>query len=437
MRPWVGPTVAILAAAALVTSCAPKPGPPIPEGEDFVYPIPAADQVSAGGRRDLEKAWRRVLAGDARSVGDYQKILSRQPDLVAAQTGLAYAHLRNDQTESAATAFNTVLESHPEYLSALVGAGSTAFRRGDVDGALVLYRRALDVAPDDPVVRKRSAGLKLQVTERHMAAAQGALDSGDEEAAALAYQAALDIAPEVAGVRLALADLFLGWGEGSSAVATLRADPFQDRQVQSRLGEILLGQGEYSEAQDVYRALLARNPGDTAARQGERRAREALAFQSQPDQYRQIGGASRARRADLAGLLIVNVTALGRLEETRARVAVDVSGSWAREHIARVIGLGIMDVYPNHTFQPQATVRRGDLARAVSRVLGRLNWRPRARGAAPIDMRPSHLDYAAVVTVVGARLMKLRPDGTFEPLRPVSGREAVEVVGGLARLVGP
>ena len=28
-----------------------------------------------------------------------------------------------------------------------------------------------------------------------------------------------------------------------------------------------------------------------------------------------------------------------------------------------------MEVYPNHTFQPDAVVRRADLARAVSRVL--------------------------------------------------------------------
>ncbi len=433
----LGAVLTVVALAALVASCAPKPGPPIPEGEDFVYPIPAADEVSARQRRDLEKAWRRVLAGDERAVGDYQGILSRQPDLVAAETGLAYARLRGDQVGEATVAFDAVLERQPEYLPALVGAGSTAFRGGDVDGALVLYRRALELAPNDPVVRKRAASLKLQVTERHMAAAESALDTGDEETAAREYSAALIVAPEVAGMRIALADLLEARGESSRAVATLRADRFADRQVRLRLGEILFGRGEYAEAQDVYRDLLARDPGDAAARRGERQAHEALAFQSQPEEYRQIGAASRARRADLAGLLVVKVTALGRLSETRPRVAVDIAGSWAGEHIARVIGLGIMDVYPNHTFQPRATVRRGDLARAASRVLHRLNGRRGPRGDAPTDMRPSHLDYAAVVTVVGARLMKLRPDGTFEPLRPVSGREAVEVVGALARLVGP
>ena len=30
---------------------------------------------------------------------------------------------------------------------------------------------------------------------------------------------------------------------------------------------------------------------------------------------------------------------------------------------------GLMEVYPNHTFQPNAVVRRGDLAQAASKAL--------------------------------------------------------------------
>ena len=52
-------------------------------------------------------------------------------------------------------------------------------------------------------------------------------------------------------------------------------------------------------------------------------------------------------------------------------------------------------------------------------------------------MPRSHLDYDAVQHVLGAGLMGLTPAGAFEPWRPVSGREAMEVVDALARLVGP
>jgi tetratricopeptide (TPR) repeat protein len=426
----------LVAGAVLLPSCAPKPAAPIPEGEDYVYPLPAPGEVSARERRDLEKAWQRVLAGDERAIRDYRKILSKRPDLLAAQTGLAYAWLREEQLRPAETAFEAVLARRPDHFPALVGAGSTAFRRGELDQALGFYRRALETAPSDPVVRTRAASLKLQATERHMAAAEGARASGDDETAAREYQAALEVAPEVAGMRLALADLLLAQGEGTKAVATLRADPSGDRQVRLRLAAVLQGLGRYEEARTAYRAVLAEDPSDAEAQQGERAAQEALDFQSQPEEYRRIGQASHARREDLAALIAVKVSALSRLRPSEPRLAVDISSSWAREHIATVIGLGIMDVYPNHTFQPRATVRRGDLARAAGRVLRRLGWRGEG-GAEPSDMRPSHLDHDAVVTVVAAGLMHYGPGGAFEPWRPVSGREVVDTVEGLARLVGP
>jgi hypothetical protein len=52
-------------------------------------------------------------------------------------------------------------------------------------------------------------------------------------------------------------------------------------------------------------------------------------------------------------------------------------------------------------------------------------------------MPPSHLDYQAVERVLAAGLMGLSAEGAFEPWRPVSGREAVDVVEALARLLGP
>lgn len=269
-----------------------------------------------------------------------------------------------------------------------------------------------------------------------MAAAREAARTGDDETAAREYRAALEVAPELAEMRLALAELEVTHGDTAAAVATLRDDPSSDREVQLRLGQVLLGRGDYDEARTVYREMLARDPADAEARQGERTAQEALDFQAQPEEYRQIASSARATRADLAALLAVKVGALQRLPPSEPRLAVDISGSWARESIAAVVGLGVMEVYPNHTFKPRATVRRADLARALSRVLVRLGWRGGA-GPAPADMRSSHLDHDAVRRVVGAGLMELGPEGQFEPWRPVGGREATEVVEALSRLVDP
>jgi hypothetical protein len=51
-------------------------------------------------------------------------------------------------------------------------------------------------------------------------------------------------------------------------------------------------------------------------------------------------------------------------------------------------------------------------------------------------MSRSHLDFVVVERVLAAGLMGLTPAGAFEPWRPVTGREAIEVVDALARLSG-
>jgi hypothetical protein len=186
----------------------------------------------------------------------------------------------------------------------------------------------------------------------------------------------------------------------------------------------------------VYETLLGRDPEDAAARAGVRSARESLALLSMPEEYRAIDQAPRISRADLAALFAVRLPATQSPGESESRVLVDISGSWAREYIATVVALGIMDPYPNHTFQPGALVRRVDVARAAARVLDRWRWPP-GTSPAPSDMAPTHLDYGAVGRVLGAGLMGLTTAGAFEPWRAVSGRETIDVLDALARLGGP
>jgi tetratricopeptide (TPR) repeat protein len=426
----------LLPAVLALPGCAKRVAPPVPQGEDYLFDAPAPGEVSSHEAAELRAAWSEVIAGDPASAARrYEKLLTRRPGLAAARTGLAFARLRAGRLEEASSGFDAVLKDHPDDLAALVGAASAAVRRGEADAALGFYRRAQSVAPEDALVRKRLAALRLQVTERRMGQAQASLERGDADTAAREYAAALEAAPEVAGVRLTLADLLASRGDVPGALAVLEADPSGDRQVALRRAALLMQQQEFARAVEVYRGLLVRDPADEEARAGEKRAREGQDMLSMPEEYRRIPEAPRVTRADLAALVAVRVGALRRAGPGEPRVAVDISGSWARESIVRVLALGIMEPYPNHTFQPGATVRRVDLARAAARTLDRLGF---SRGAAPApsDMSRSHLDYDAVERVLAAGLMGLSAQGAFEPWRPVSGSEAIDVVDAVARVVG-
>ena len=174
-------------------------------------------------------------------------------------------------------------------------------------------------------------------------------------------------------MRLALADLLAGRGERPAAIELLEADLSGERQVLLQLGRLLEEEKEYQRAL-LYTRVLAHGPGDEDARAGQRRAREGVEALALPFEYQAIPDGDARSRADLAALIAVRVPALRRAGAGEPRVAVDISTSWARDQIARVLALGLMDVYPNHTFQPGAIVRRVDLARAAARMLDLLHW---------------------------------------------------------------
>lgn len=424
----------VVLSAGLTLACASGVRQHAPLVEDYVYPTPAPRELTADEAQRLREAWDAVLAGDAASgERGFAKLLERRPELVPARTGLGFARLRARRLELAARDFARALEGRADYVPALVGAGGAALAAGDIEMAFERYRRAAELDAGDARIKKRLAQIKLQVTERRMASAREAAASGDAGAAE-AYQRALEIAPELAGLRLEAAELLLAQGQRAAAVELLAADTTGERALGLRLGALREEAGDWGGALEAYRRLLARDSGDGEVQRRAQTARAALDLAQLPAEYRRIFDAPRVTRADLAALLAVKVKRLADVEPGVGQVAVDVSGSWAREHILRLLSLGIFDVYPNHTFQPAATVRRGELAQALARVLERLGART-GRGPAVTDMGPTNLFRAAAERVVAAGLMDVTPAGAFEPWRPVSGRDAADVVDALVRLL--
>jgi hypothetical protein len=100
-----------------------------------------------------------------------------------------------------------------------------------------------------------------------------------------------------------------------------------------------------------------------------------------------------------------------------------------------------MDPFENHTFQPRARVRRGDLAVAVSRLLSLVASRDpeiRARLAARpaiADITPRHVQYNAVQAAVASGVMPLLQGDRFLVAQQVTGAEAVDAIDRIRALV--
>lgn len=429
----------LLALAALAAACArPAPRAPLPpDTEEYAFPTSAPGELTPKETERLEKAWLALRAGDvARAERDLQALLRNRPGLVAAETALGYARLRAGRLDEAQRLFEAILARREDYVPALIGAASTARRAGRGEDALELLRRAETAAPQDAGIRRKLAEARLQLTEHRLAEGRAAVAAGDRTGAERIYRAAIEDAPEVSGLRLELADLLSGQGDRAGAIAVLEADPHEDRQVLLRLAELQAAGQELDRALGTYRRILARDPRDDEALRQSVYVRGQIELQSMPEEYRRIASAPTITRADLAALLAVKVSALSRVPQGTPPVAIDISGSWARDHILKALAYDAMTVYPNHTFQPGATVRRGDVARAVQRVLDLLSH-PAGSAPALTDMSRGNLNYYPAARAVAAGLMDLTPAGAFEPWRPVSGAEAAQILDGLVRLVGP
>src|SRR5262245_63231802 len=104
-------------------------------------------------------------------------------------------------------------------------------------------------------------------------------------------------------------------------------------------------------------------------------------------------------------------------------------------------GTVVMNPFDNHTFHPNAMIRRGDLAAAVSHVLTLIatekpraaaKWRdPRPKFA---DLSPAHLGYPAAARSVSAGVMAPLEGETFQLSRQVTGADALDAVSKLEAL---
>ncbi|SET68337.1 X2-like carbohydrate binding domain-containing protein [Paenibacillus sp. NFR01] len=96
------------------------------------------------------------------------------------------------------------------------------------------------------------------------------------------------------------------------------------------------------------------------------------------------------------------------------------SGSWAAEAIAKVTKLGLMQGYPDGSFQPDRPLTRAELASLIVSLLPEAS----GQGQGFTDITGSWAK-AAILKAQAAGILKGYPDGTFRPDQPLTRAETV------------
>lgn len=444
MRHLTRPILASLLLALGVSACASKAPPAVPTAPkygSFVFPaLPQelAAQPTFASRHT--EAWHRLQAGDVRGAErDFRWVTSRSPAYFPSETGLGYVALARNDFKPALEHFELALAVAPRYASALVGRGDALIGLGRTAEAVANYEDALSADPSLTDLRGRIDALRFKALEDEVAVARKARDAGRFDDAVAAYQRAIAASPDSGFLYRELASTEQRQGKSADALEHARkAAALDPSDVRAHLlaGEILEAEREYAQAIAEYEAAAAIDPSpETTTRLEGARDRADLA--ALPPEFHAIAAEPAITRAALAALIGVSLEEmLQRAQGRAAPVMTDTRGSWAARWIASVARAGIMDPFPNHTFQPDALVRRSDLAVALSRLLpiaaaGHPQLLATWRDGRPkiSDLPPAHLVYPAAALTVAAGVLPLADDGAFAPGRIISGAEAIEAIG--------
>lgn len=105
------------------------------------------------------------------------------------------------------------------------------------------------------------------------------------------------------------------------------------------------------------------------------------------------------------------------------------AGAWYRLALDWAVGEGVASGYPNNTFRPGATVKRGQLVTMLWNLAGNPTGRPAAgfTDVAPTSKLSAALDWAASEGLVGPYR-----DGSFRPTKTVTRQQIVTVLYAMA-----
>lgn len=439
----------VLGAVVFGAGCAARTAPPpVAPGAArypaFSFPDVPHEIAAPALMTRHQDAWNWLQAGDLRRAEREFTALAADGAFYPAAAGLGYVHLAREDYAASVAGFDRALAANAAYVPALLGKGEALLGLDEQAAALDVFEKALAANPTMGPVRARVDVLRFRAVQQQVARAQAAASAGRFEEAQAAYERAIAASPDSGFLYRELAIVEQQRGNLDAALAHARRAIELDRQdaaAHAVAGAVLEGRGEYAAAAAEFDAAAAIDDNDAhrARASALRRKAEEAAL---PEEFRAIATSPTITRAQLAALVGRSLDALIAAAPQRAPVVMtDVRGHWANTWIQAVTRARVMDAFANHTFQPNATVRRGDFAQAVSRLLAIVGQRrpDRAamwRGARPsfADLPPGHLSYPAAAMSVASGVMAA-PDGVFGLARPVTGREAIDALARIQTLL--
>ncbi len=358
--------------------------------------------------------------------------------------GEGYCRLYENDLQAAESFFLKAVELNPELITARVGLVTIYEQLGQEEKEFTQLREILKKQPDHAWARSKLEALKNKLTQQLISQAREALGKNKKEEARQNLLKALFYAPESTEAHTLLARIYRSEKKLPQALnhyqTALNLAP-NDKVLLREYAETLLENDDLSKSLDIYEKLRELNPQDKEVLEKISFLKNQLGIVEIPSLYHQIPQSSAITRQDLAAILGVKFYQY-LPEPKNTPIIVDIAASWASKFIIKVVGNALMDVYENHTFEPNRVITKAELAETFYRLINHL----KARGKKLVpqipenkimisDIPADNLYYYPAVQMVAYQLMELSPAKRFMPEAPVPGNEALRIADLLLNLI--
>jgi len=399
-------------------------------------PPSAVAELSLDDRILVEDAWRYIQEGRAKKAEKIINKLGSQNSFY--YTGLGFVSLILEYPQRAEQYFRASISEFPEMSLAHVGLAQIYQKSGQEDLAFVEYREILKVEPEHPWAKPQYEEIKRSKTEELQRAASGYLTAGDLEKSKEAYLKALYYTPDAMEAHLALARIYKREEDLQRALVHFKAAASsvpQNTDIQMEYADTLFQAGELKKSLALYEELNQKDSDNSEIQQRLETIKNRLGIFKLPSQYDSIQFSEAISKEDIAALLSVKFKNIIDEPKGKPPIIIDISTSWATQFILHTASLGILDVYPNHTFQPKKIITRAEMAEVLFRLVEHL----KRKGYSFIqqippdriqiaDVSPGNYYYRPILLVVSYDIMDLSRDRKFNPDLAVSGQEAIRLV---------
>jgi Tfp pilus assembly protein PilF len=419
----------------ILWSCATYQPPP-PSFYIGELPPSAVAELSLDHRILVEDAWRYIQEGRAKKAEKALNELGSQNPFY--YIGLGFVSLILEFPQRATQYFKASLSEFPEIVLARVGLAQIYQSSGKDDLAFDEYREILKVNPEHPWAKSQFEEIRTRKTEQLQKEASGYLTSGDLAKSKEAYLKALHYSPNATESHLALAKIYKKEGDLNKALVHFDAAASslpQNTNVQMEYADTLFQAGELKKSLIVYEELSTKEPGNSEIQQRLETIKNRLGIFKLPSQYDSIPFSEAVSKEEIAALLSVKFKNVIDKPKGKPPIIIDISTSWASQFILHMASLGILDVYPNHTFQPKKVITRAEMAEILFRLVEHL----KRKGYSFIqqippdrieiaDVAPGNYYYRPILLIVSYDIMDLSRERTFNPDQAVSGQEAIRLI---------